>query len=102
MVSLKEKKQKILIVVLIVLILAVVVILVWNFSSLKTGKQFSKTISETSSFGESKKVSQIGTIVSTELDLSVLEKTQFKNLRSYGDLPVKAGQTGRPNPFLPH
>ncbi len=109
MVSQEQKKQKILIVILIALILSIALVLVWVFLGPKTvtkqpaEKEISKMAKEKSSGEEGGRIFPMGEgLVSTELDLSILEKPQFKNLRSHGDLPVKAGQTGRANPFLPY
>ena len=107
MASQEEKKQKILTVILVICFLAMAVVLIWNFSGPKTSNQPTKMISETvnESFpylNEENGFLPSEGLVSTELDLKVLESTQFKDLRSHGDLPVKAGQTGRPNPFLPY
>ena len=107
MASQEEKKQKILMVILAVSVLAAAIVLVWNFSGPKTISQPAETISKTidESFpylNEENGSLPSEELVSTELDLKVLESTQFKDLRSHGDLPVKAGETGRPNPFLPY
>ena len=107
MASQEEKKQKILIVILVVSVLAAAVVFVWNFSDSKTVSMPAETISETidESFpylNEENGSLPSEELVSTELDLKVLESMQFKDLRSHGDLPVKADQTGRSNPFLPY
>ncbi len=107
MVSQEEKKQKILMVVLVVSILAAAIVLIWNFAGPKTSNQPTEIISKTNNEnfpyldGKNGSLPSEG-LVSTELDLKVLESTQFKDLRSHGDLPVKAGQTGRTNPFMPY
>ena len=107
MASQEEKKQKILAIILVTCFLVMAIVLIWNFSGSKTASQPAAMISETinESFPylneENGSLSKEG-LVSTELDLKVLESTQFKDLRSHGDLPVKANQTGRPNPFMPY
>lgn len=106
MASQEEKKQKSLAVILTICLLAMAIVLVWNFSGSKTSNQPAEKIPKTTdSFPyldeESDFLPSEG-LVSTELDLKVLESMQFKDLRSHGDLPVKVGQTGRPNPFLPY
>ena len=107
MVSQEEKKQKILMVVLVVSILAAAIVLIWNFAGPKTSNQPAEIISETNNENFPYLDVENGSLsneelVSTELDLKVLESMQFKDLRSHGDLPVKVGKTGRPNPFLPY
>ncbi len=37
-----------------------------------------------------------------KLDLSVLDDSLFKSLKSHGVLPVTVGETGLENPFLPY
>ena len=107
MASQEEKKQKILMVILAVSVLAAAIVLVWNFSGSETSNQPAETISQKNNENFPYLDEKNGSLpseglVSTELDLKVLESTQFKDLRSHGDLPVKAGETGRPNPFLPY
>ncbi len=107
MASQEEKKQKILAIILVTCLLIMAIVLIWNFSGPKTSNQPAETISKTNNEnfpyldGKNESLPSEG-LVSTELDLKVLESTQFKDLRSHGDLPVKTGQTGRPNPFLPY
>ena len=106
MASQEEKKQKILTVILVTCFLVMAIVLIWNFSGPKTSNQ-PTMISETADGNFPYLNKENGFLpseglVSTELDLKVLESTQFKNLRSHGDLPVKSGQTGRTNPFLPY
>jgi hypothetical protein len=36
------------------------------------------------------------------LDFSVLERESFENLRTFGDIPVRPGATGRENIFAPY
>ena len=38
--------------------------------------------------------------VNTEFETDFLSKEPYINLKENGDLPVKAGRIGRPNPFL--
>ena len=106
MISREEKKQKILAVVLVVCLLIMAIVLVWNFSGTKTSNRLNEIIPEaTDSFPYLDKEEVFlpsEELVSTELDLKVLESMQFKELRSHGDLPVKSGETGRLNPFLPY
>jgi flagellar basal body-associated protein FliL len=107
MASQEEKKQKILAVILVTSVLAMAIVLIWNFSEPKTSNQPAEMISETINenfpyLSENNGSLPSEGLVSAELDLKVLESMQFKDLRSHGDLPVKAGQTGRLNPFLPY
>jgi regulatory protein YycI of two-component signal transduction system YycFG len=108
MASQEEKKQKILTVILVICFLVMAIVLIWNFAGPKTSNQPIETISETNNESfpylseESGSLPNEEELVSMELDLKVLESAQFKDLRSHGDLPVKVGQTGRPNPFLPY
>ena len=107
MASQEEKKQKILTVILVTCFLVMAIVLIWNFSGPKTSNQPAEMISETADGNFPYLNKENGSLpseglVSTELDLKVLESAQFKNLRSHGDLPVKSGQTGRINPFLPY
>jgi flagellar basal body-associated protein FliL len=107
MASQEEKKQKILTVILVICFLAMAVVLIWNFAGSKTSNRPTETISETINENFPYLDEENGSLpseglVSTELDLKVLESMQFKDLRSHGDLPVKVDQTGRPNPFLPY
>ena len=107
MASQEEKKQKILAVILVTCFLVMAIVLIWNFSGPKTSSKPAATVSETINENfpylskENESLPSEG-LVSTELDLKVLESTQFKDLRSHGDLPVKTGQTGRSNPFMPY
>ena len=115
MTSQEEKKQKILAVILVTCFLVMAIVLIWNFSGSETVSKPAATVSEDEMISDFETIGESfpylnekngslpsEELVSTELDLKVLESMQFKDLRSHGDLPVKPGQTGRPNPFLPY
>ena len=88
----QKKRQNLLIVILI--IVAIVAIVYWYSNYKKTSP------------GESKQqvaagLSPIEEIIrEIKLDFSILDDTLFESLESHGILPVTAGETGNPNPFL--
>jgi len=101
------KKQKIMIFVLIGILVATGSILVWGLGGGGFPVPFgvSEKIEE---FVPSKVVLRGPEEISREVlekfenGLEVLDSPKFKVLKKYGDIPVKEGLRGRPNPFVPY
>lgn len=84
----RRKRQKILLIVLGLVILATVGFLVWQYrGGVAIPEEFLPTLPKEE-------------IEKAELDLTILTDPLFTALKSYGDLPVLKGITGRSNPFL--
>lgn len=43
----------------------------------------------------------VGAIVPVQVDSSILGNQKFKELRGFGQYPVRPGKMGRQNPFVP-
>ena len=43
----------------------------------------------------------VSTIAPVQVDSSILGNQKFKELRGYGQYPVRPGKMGRQNPFIP-
>ena len=93
------KRQKILIMVLVVVL--VITAFVWYTN-------FQKKPSDDEEYIPSERA---GTAVplpieerlkGIKLDVSILDDSLFKSLRSHGLLPVTVGEAGRENPLLPY
>lgn len=46
-------------------------------------------------------VEAVNTIAPVKVDSSILGNQKFKELRGYGQYPVRPGKMGRQNPFIP-
>lgn len=90
----QKKRQKILIGILIVVI--IITIFFW-YSNYQKGSSYEagsaqEGVAVTSSFEQRFK--------EIKLDLSILDDSLFKSLKSHGVLPVTVEEAGRKNPFV--
>jgi len=92
----KKKRQKFLLIILVIVVFLAAIILWWSFlkSDEKIEKNYLLEIMKKKIILESKKFAN--------LDLSVLDSSLFNELKSHGDLPIKIGEVGRDNPFVPY
>ncbi len=91
----QKKRQKVLIGILIAVI--IISALVW-YSYLRKKPSDEEFLL----MGEQRTINYSFTeerIAKVKLDISVLNDSVFKSLKSHGILPVTAGKTGRENPF---
>lgn len=86
----QKRRQKILLIVLGLVILAIVIVLVWGYEGVTILPE------EFIPPEMPEKIEEV------ELDFTILTEPPFADFKSYGDLPVEKGITGRTNPFLPY
>ncbi len=84
-----KKRQKTLLMALVVVV--IIIVFVWY-----SNYQKEPVVEESAPQITGKRLKDI------KLDLSVLDDSLFKSLRSHGVLPVTAGETGHTNPFEPY
>jgi len=89
----QKKRQNLLIGILI--IVAIIAIIYW-YPNYKKTSLIEKSEQQTmTGLSPSEEI-----IEEIKLDFSILDNLLFKSLESHGILPVTAGETGNPNPFL--
>jgi len=89
----QKKRQNLLIGILI--IVAIIAIIYWYPNYKKT-----PLIEESKQQTTTGLLSAEEIIKEIKLDFSILDNALFESLESHGILPVTAGETGNPNPFL--
>ena len=89
------KKQKILLIILIIVIVAIIITLYFGY--------FYKNSSITNPFKNNAPESAAlqNLLKDLETNLTILDDSNFKNLKIHGKLPIILDATGRTNPFIP-
>lgn len=98
----QDKKQRLMLGVLLVLILAILFVLYLNL-----WRPLPEPLSKPSDVAELPAAGETGAVPDTliekiDFDADFLKSSRFKDLKVYGEWPLKTDEKGRANPFLPY